>query len=147
MILESAMKNKTICISSIVLLICTISTIAYNGNSANIAQAQLNSNPMGEIIALENQQPLEDQQPLENQQPLEDQQPLENQQPLEDQQPLENQQPLTGLNEKVSGNPLHSTVQAPKETQKAMPFILPFDSGLIMDRQCMQLRGSKWPIR
>jgi hypothetical protein len=71
---------------------------------------------------------------LENQQPLEDQQPLENQQPLEDQQPLENQQPLTGLNEKVSGNPLHSTVQAPKETQKAMPFILPFDSGRIMDR-------------
>src|ERR671924_401991 len=122
MILESAMKNKTICISSIVLLICTISTVAYNGNSANIAQAQLNSNPMGEIIALENQQPLEDQQPLENQQPL------------EDQQPLENQQPLTGLNEKVSGNPLHSTVQASKETQKAMPFILPFDSGRIMDR-------------
>ena len=122
MILESAMKNKTICISSIVLLICTISTVAYNGNSANIAQAQLNSNPMGEIIALENQQPLEDQQPLENQQPL------------EDQQPLENQQPLTGLNEKVSGNPLDSTVQPPKETQKAMPFILPFDSGRIMDR-------------
>src|SRR5919109_1610174 len=110
MILESAMKNKTICISSIVLLICTISTIAYNGNSANIAQAQLNSNPMGEIIALENQQPLEDQQPLEN------------------------QQPLTDLNEKVSGNPLDSTVQPPKETQKAMPFILPFDSGRIMDR-------------
>ena len=116
MILESAMKNKTICISSIVLLICTISTVAYNGNSANIAQAQLNSNPMGEIIALENQQPLEDQQPLENQQPLED------------------QQPLTGLNEKVFGNPLNSIVQAPKETQKAMPFILPFDSGRIMDR-------------
>ena len=104
MILESAMKNKTICISSIVLLICTISTVVYTGDSANIAQAQLNSNPMGEIIALENQQPLEDQQPL------------------------------TGLNEKVSDNLLDSIVQAPKETQKAMPFILPFDSGRIMDR-------------
>jgi hypothetical protein len=42
---------------------------------------------------------------------------------------------LTGLNEKVPDNLLDSIVQAPpKEIQKAMPFILPFDSGRIMDR-------------
>src|ERR671912_393555 len=118
---NSNMENQPSYTTLLVLLIATISGVAYSNNSIYSAYAQPYSDPDEESAGVEGQQPLEGQQQLEGEQPLEEQQPLEGQQPLDES--------LEKLTENVKINALESIVQAPKEGQKSMPFVLPFDSG------------------
>ena len=97
------MENQLSYTTLIVLLIATISGVAYSNNSIYSAYAQPYSGPNEESAGVEAQQPLEGQQPLE--------------------------ESLEKLTENVKTNALESIVQAPKEGQKSMPFVLPFDSG------------------
>src|ERR687896_694539 len=94
---NSNMENQLSYTTLIVLLIATISGVAYSNNSIYSAYAQPYSDPDEESAGVEGQQPLEES--------------------------------LEQLTENVKTNALESIMQAPKEGQKSMPFVLPFDSG------------------